>query len=291
MDNRNPINTELHAISPLVAGLPPVCPYKVPDNYFISFPDFIKEAVSGQEPPLSFRGTAAVPFKVLSGYFENFAGNLLKRIHALEAENVNDELKHLSPLLHKAEIENPFKTPAGYFDELADNLVSGMKAIDFVKEELDHPILNDLKNRPVYTVPTRYFDQLPQLILNRIQGKKAKIFQLPTRRSIMQFATAAAVAGLFILGVLFIRQDTPRQVAEVQSSDSVITRNISKISDEAIRNYVENDNVAIIENALISTANVEMDTEDLKDMLADLPDEELKSYLEQHANSEKSVIN
>ena len=257
MDNRTPILEELMNISPLVGEIPPVHPYKVPE-----------------------------------GYFEGFASRLIARIRSLDT-SVKEELEALSPLLNSIDKKNPYTAPEGYFTELADNLVSGMKAIDFVKEELETPLLQDLKHRQVYTVPSGYFESFPSMLMKRIQsGKKTPVIRMQPVRRILQYAAAVAVAAMVILGVVFFSGEDKQAttLAATLPADSVATKNISLLSDEAILDYVENEVMLVADNNFMLTGAAEMDEDDMRDMLTDIPYEELHRYVEMHGG-EKMLTN
>ena len=257
MDNRKPILEELAPISALVAGIQPVPPYAVPE-----------------------------------GYFDTFAARMLAQIRTMDA-SAEAELKTLSPLLSSIDKKIPFTAPEGYFNELADNLVSGVKAIDFVKEELEAPVLSDLKNRPVYTVPSGYFESFPSLLMKKLQsGKTAPVVKMRPVRKILQYAAAAAIVAMVVLGVVFFndRQQPAPSLSAVVPADSIATQNISKVSDEAILDYVEYEGMLMADNNLITAAAAEIDEEDMKEVLNDVSYEELNRYVEMNGG-EKFLAN
>ncbi len=257
MDSRKPILEELIPISPLVAGIQPVPPYSVPE-----------------------------------GYFDAFAGKLLAQIRSMDA-SAEAELKALSPLLSSISKTTPFTAPEGYFTELADNLVSGVKAIDFVKEELEAPILNDLKHRQVYTVPSGYFEAFPSLLMKKINsGKTAPVVKMQPVRRVLQFAVAAAVVAIMVLGVVFYsgNQQPDSTVSAALPADSIATQNISKLPDEAIMEYVEHEGMLMADNNVLLTGAMEMDEEDMRELLNDISIDELNRYAEVHGG-EKFLAN
>jgi hypothetical protein len=230
-------------------------------------------------------------YKVPEGYFVNFATRLMTRIRTMET-SVKDELEALSPLLNSIEKKNVFTTPDGYFSELADNLVSGMKAIDFVKEELETPLLQDLKHRTAYTVPAGYFESFPSLLMNKIRSsKEGRVISMQPGKRIMRYAAAAAVVAIIILGAVFFDGDKSQtsSLAASLQADSIVTQNISQLPDQDIIEYVENA-VVLADNNFIVTGSAEMDAEDMRVLLTDIPDEELASYVEMHGG-EKLLSN
>lgn len=288
MNNRESILNELKAISEVVAGISPLTPYDVPAGYFQHFQHQLLQQVNQEITGSGLSASGEIPYMVPANYFENFSANLMKRIKASSSGSVKEELNILSTLLNKVDKNSPFTTPAGYFEDLADNLVSGLKAIDFVNEELENNTsLNDLKNRPVYTVPTGYFQSLPDQILSRISGRAtAKVVKMNTGKKMWQFAAAAVTAATILVTVLFIfrKDDTPSSLAAVPSTDSSVWNDISQLSDQAIINYVQNEEMSVGETSVVSSAS-EIDEEDVRLLLDDISDEALSQYVALHTDS------
>lgn len=283
MDNRKPIVDELMAISPLLAGLLPINPYFIATGFFDVFNEQMLERIAIEKG--SLRNNRIVPYVIPPGYFDGFVSDLFKRIHSADTLSAKSELDILSPVLNKLDRKAPFTAPVGYFDELSDNLVSGMKAIDFVNEELENsPVLNELKHRPVFTVPSGYFEQFPVTILNKVKST-AKLVQMSRR--VRLYAVAAILAGLVILGVVYVKNNNA-PVTSLASLQADVKQNIRTLSDEAIINYVDNNEFSLSETAVV-TNTVEIKEEDLKVLLADISDEELQRYVEQ--TGEKFLTN
>jgi hypothetical protein len=272
MQNRNNIVNELKEISPTVAQIGFENPYAAPAGYFEGLPEQVLARIQGGEelgsPVLPQQKVN--PYDVPQGYFDNFAANLLQRIKAEEASTAKEELETLSPLLSGLSKKTPFSTPAGYFDELTDNAVAGAKAIDFVNEELENlsPLMSSLKGMNVYEVPAAYFEQLPAQMLQKAKSQPAKVVPMNFTRKVVRYAAAAVVAGL-IVAAAWMYMGTKETEPDLAG--------IEQISDEALENYVETQTVSDPETTLLA-ANADMDEEDLKDMLADLSDEELENF-------------
>ena len=248
MDNRLPILKELMNISQLMAEINPVTPYKTPE-----------------------------------GYFDGFAAKLMDRIRSMDT-SVKAELESLSPLLSSIDKKTPYTTPEGYFNDLSDNLVSGLRAVDFVKEELDTPLLQELKHRNVYTVPAGYFESFPSHLMERINpASQAPVIRMNPVRKVFQYAVAATVTAIVAVGVFFFsRQSQPASLLASVPADSIASQNISKLSDEAIENYIANEIVLTADNNFMITGAAEIDEEDMRVMLTDIPIEELNRYVEMH---------
>ena len=221
------------------------------------------------------------PYQTPQGYFDGFATKLMERIRLMDT-SAKAELQSLSPLLSSIDKKNPFTTPDGYFSELSDNLVSGLRAVDFVKEELDTPLLHELKQRNVYTVPAGYFESFPGRLMERIKpATQAPVIRMKPVRKVFQYAVAATVTAIVVVSVFFFsRQPQPASLLATLPADSIASQNISKLSDEAIENYVTNEVVLTADNNFMITGTSDIDEEDMRVMLTDIPLEELNRYME-----------
>jgi hypothetical protein len=325
MENRNNILKELREVSPVVADISHQVPYKVPTGYFEGLAHQLLQLVKTSNPVLPkannpyqvpqgyFEGLANTilqrakaddntslspalqqakenPYQVPQGYFENLPAAILNRLKATVADNATDELEILSPVLSQLSKQMPFSTPAGYFEELGENAVAGAQAIDFVNGALENlpPLLNDLKTVQVYEVPAGYFEQLPGQVLNAVKAQQpAKVVSMHFTRRVIRYAAAAVVAGLIITAGWFFLSNNkggklpPDQIAQLDS-----------ISDDVLQKYLENQTPTPAETALAATTAVEeMDANDMKDMLADVTDEDLQQYLEKYSTVKNTQTN
>ena len=275
-------------------------PYTVPDNYFANLPEQILLQVKSEGLPAVLNDIANKnPYHVPNGYFEGLAGLILNRVKAQDHNTAREELEFLSPVLSKLDRKVPFTTPEGYFEELTGNVVAGMKAIDFVNEELENlsPVMSGLKNNNVYTVPTQYFDRLPGLILNKVKEQQpAKVVSMTFRRKLMKYAAAAVVAGIIITaGILFLNNKnssvTPGTLVGIEEKLQLETENeVKGLSDDELFNFIENQNTQLPDILSVASSTA-MDSEDVKLMLADIPDAQLKKYLVEYSDTKEVLTN
>ena len=268
----------------------------------------------GEDSALFPQQAGRVPlYTVPAGYFDEFAGKLMARIKAQaslsesqtplnEFQTPMSELERISPLLSRMNKTTPFEAPEGYFSELLTNVVSGVKAIEFVNDELDHQFdgfsalgMPGLKEKSVYQVPEGYFENLAGDILARVAqpatvlsdgSAQAKVVSLHRRRNWWQYSAAAAMAGLVLtIGWLSIfNKHTP-----TGSNNDIL--NLSKVSDQEIQNYLDNHNVPLAESVPNSTVTLDISDSDIKSMLGDVSDDELKQYLDEHVGSRDLATN
>jgi hypothetical protein len=256
-------------------------PYQVPQGYFEGFANTVLQHVKQEETTLSSTLQQANnnPYQVPAGYFNNLPAIILNRVKSLATDNAKEELNIVSPLLGQIGKKMPFSTPAGYFEELGENAIAGAQAIDFVNDALENgsPLTNGLKRMQVYQVPAGYFEQLPGQVLKAVRAQQpAKVVSMSFTRRVLRYAAAAIVAGLIITGgVLYLNKGTDKGVGPVTAS-------LDNISDDVLENYLENQTPAPAEPALAANTD-ELTASDMKDMLADVSDEDLQQYIEKYS--------
>jgi hypothetical protein len=285
MDNRTTILNELREISPVVAGIGPGIPYSVPAGYFNELPANILLKINMGEvesPTLSPISKSPV-YEVPAGYFEGLAATVLNRIKASSATSPQEELAFISPLLNRLDKKSPLTMPAGYFNELSDNVVSGVQAIEFVNEELENlsPLMTSLKEKQVYEAPARYFDRLPAEILRRVQTP-AKVVSFSFRKRIVRYAAAAVVTGALAVGGYFYF--APHKIIDTVDSQ------IAQVPDQELENFLTDNTVALADAGTIVT-NDTISENDSKDLFANVSDDELQKYLEEHGGVSNPVTN
>lgn len=351
MENARDISEELKLLSPLVSSINRNTPFVLPVGYFNDLSDRVLAAIaaSGSSDSTSAPSDLLakigkqLPFAVPSDYFETFAQKCLDHIKASDANKIpsgnmpatntptdselaegneemsaEKELEQLSSLLSGIRKSSPFRTPETYFTDLSTNVISGVRAIEFVNDELENfsPLLtermNDLKNRPTYQAPSDYFENLAAQVLSKARqssalpessdisaasdisassGKTAKIMAMPAKRTWWKYAAAAMTAGL-ILSAGWFSLNRPAKTSS--NNPDILLKNLSKVSDQDIQNYLDNHNIPLAEAVNTSTAILDMndtDVSEIKTMLGDVPDEELKSYLDEHGGTRDLATN
>jgi len=288
MENSNPILNELMQISPLLRAVDNRTPYTVPDGYFdtVAMQVILRIAIeekSGEDPVLQINNKTV--YQVPEGYFENLAGNIINRIKAGDAANAKEELELLSPLLGRIEKTNPFSSPEDYFTDISDNIVAGVKAIAFVNEELENlsPVMMGLKNKQVYDVPDGYFETVPAVILQKAKEQQpAKLIGINFSKRIIRYAAAAVVTGILVLSGYLYQNKNAVPVTDIAKATA-------KIPDQEIETFLNNNTVSLADTYAdtLNTATVEENggTDDTKDLLADISDEELQKYVDQHSET------
>lgn len=209
---------------------------------------------------------AQTPYTLPAGYFDGLAEQMIRRLKALEAVNAADEIGYLSPLLSGLSKQNLYTISAGYFESLEESVAfvaSGVNELS-AKNELEtiSPLLSGLKKTTPYSVPDGYFEQLTTIPSVEINKPAAKVVSMSGRKW-WKLAAAAAVIGVIVMvGINFIGQKTTDPVASIK-----------KASDKDLNEFLEYTG----DDAGTAIAN----TEDAKELLKDIPENELKEFLEE----------
>lgn len=133
----------------------------------------------------------------------------------------------------------------------------------------------------VYHVPTDYFEQLPDQVLKVIKAQQpAKVISMSFTRRVLRYAAAAVVAGLIVTAGVFYLNNGHTRVKD--GGEIVAPKDLASISDDNLENYLENQTPAPAEATLAANAD-ELTASDMKDMLADVSDEDLQQYIEKYS--------
>lgn len=264
-------------------------PYEVPQGYFEAFANAVLQRVKEEETTLSTTLQQANnnPYQVAADYFNNLPAIILNRVKTPATDTINEEADIVSPLLGKIGKKMPFSTPAGYFEELGENAIAGAQAIDFVNDALENgsPLTNGLKRMQVYHVPAGYFEQLPGQVMKAIRTQQpARVVSMSFTRRVLRYASAAVVAGLIITaGVLYLNKG-PRKIVDDGGKQVVVASraDLDSITDDNLENYLESQSAAPT-GATLAANSEELTSSDMKDMLADVSDEDLQQYIEKYS--------
>ena len=278
MQKSNNIIDELRGISEVVANLAVDQPFIVPEGYFDQFPQQMLTLLKGDQdehtPSFAGDNKTGDPYSVPGDYFENLAGNILNRVQASSAEETPE---YISPVLSKINKQLPFSLPEGYFDDMPANVVAGIQAIEFVESTLEivSPQLLELKQRTVYTVPEGYFESFPKQVLDKVKPQ-GKVIKANFRKQVIRLAAAAMLTGVIVTGIFLFSQKENGNAGSFATNAS-FDSSLNQISDADIRAYVEANSMVLADPANVAAADLKQ--EDMKDMLAEVSDKDIESYL------------
>ena len=228
-------------------------------------------------------------YQIPDGYFEGLAEQVLNRIKAIEVTNAKDELRYLSPVVHSIPKEIPYSVPAGYFNGLEErlmNIVRESEDYQTAKEELESisPLLSGLNKKMPYSVPQGYFETLTAEINTKPETKIVSI----THRKWFRYAAAAVVVGIVAMGAFFyINRKTISPVDE-NKAWAKIEKKVETLSDKEIKDFVESTDAGLNAN---ETADLQpVKKEEIKDLLKDVSDNDLKKFLEQTSDGGDDIL-
>lgn len=228
--------------------------------------------LAGHQPSTTY----AVP----AGYFEGLIEQVMRRIRALEAVAAAEELEHLSPVLSKLSKQMPYEVPAGYFDNIAERMVLATKDDLAASEETASisPLLGSLKKEMPYSVPAGYFENLAGNIAAKESATQAKVISI-TRSSWFRYAAAAVVTGIvFLAGFLVFNK------ADEQQAGSKVFTKVSK-DVKKLNDTQKDDLLDFLDAGMNGTETAQVNTDnkskEIKQLLQDIPEEELKDFQEQ----------
>ena len=300
MKNENEIPNELRQISPLVADLSRENLLKVPENYFEQFASLVMLRIKSLHTDEAISSSLHTIDKNIQlsqppvGYFESFAEKMLKRVKAKTSNSVDEELANLSPFLSTIKREMPFSVPQNYFEELPDNVLQSAKAIDFVNDEAENipALLKGLKDKNVYTTPLGYFENFSDSVLSKIKDepKKAKVISIGSRKTWLRVAAAAIVVGIISTVSYYTLNKNPQPAV----SDPIAA--LSKVSDDEMNSYLQNQYSPIYDSVITNTnsplANIDLsNNDDTDDLLGNIPDDELKQYINEDISFKDEQVN
>lgn len=278
------ILNELRELSPVVASVGNACPYQVPQGYFEQLPVqvMLKIAVrekAGEDPTVNISKDNV--YEVPQGYFDSLAGTIMSRIRSEEAAAKADEPDFSAPVWKMLGKKMPYQVPQGYFTDSADNILAGVQAIAFVNDELENlsPLMSSLRHKEVYEVPAGYFDQFAGTVLEKVQEKQAgKVISMGFTRKLFRYAAAAVITAVLATGAwMYFKPAAPVTAPESVASLS----ELKNISDDEILNFANN-LPSVADTSILVSGEGEMTTKDAKELLANISDEELQQYADQH---------
>ena len=299
MENNTEIANELREISPNTAVIGNKNVFFVPAGYFEDLPRLILERVKN-EPPLQAADTASPGYlfpdglnfnnlhKIPEDYFQEFPEKLMSRIRESEQDlAITGEDEGEFPLLNRIDRKMPFSVPPAYFEGLTGQLFAGAQAIDGGYGKETPLLVQGVENKTPYAVPEGYFDQFAGSVLDRV--KKVPLARVVSlrRKNWVRYAAAAVVIGVIGgAGLLFFnKQITLKHVDPIQ--------NLSEVSEQEMMNYLENQGsptVAVDTTNSFASIDLNNDT-DPKDLLNDIPDNELQQYIDEHVSAKDLIIN
>jgi hypothetical protein len=212
------------------------------------------------------------------------------------------ELAGLSPLLSGIGKGMPYSVPDGFFERISAD------------EELG-PVLASIRHKQPFVAPANYFETFPEAVLSRARTSEeglpripvyqasqesktsneetthAKVVRMGSRKRWLRFAgIGVAASAILVFGWLTIQSSLTGGKPSDTESNSDISKNLTRISDQDIETYLDSQHT-LAEELASSTAAVDISANDLTSMLDDVSDAELKEYMEDHGTVKDLPMN
>lgn len=228
------------------------------------------------------------------GYFDGLALQVLNRIKAMEAKNAAEELGYLSTSLSNISRQMPYVIPSGYFEGFAEKAMQLVReSNDYLqkesfgqtaKEELEvlSPLLSGLNKIMPYSVPQGYFESLGE----KRNKPETKIISI-TSRKWFRYAVAAVVTGLIVMsGFMLFNKKANMAGLPLAKYEKKLNKEIKKMSDKELNDFLQYTNAGLSGEEKVSNNP----TDDVKDLLKDVPESELKEFLEETSDVETITL-
>jgi hypothetical protein len=228
-------------------------------------------------------------YTVPVGYFDGLAAQVLNSIKAMEAAHPVEELGYLSPMLSRISRQMPYAVPAGYFEGLAKKAMqSVLESSDYqtAKEEIEtlSPLLSGLKKQMPYSVPQGYFETLTGKINTEENKPATRIISIASRKW-FRYAAAAVVIGIITMAGFLFRGSNEKEPGG--KALAKFTRDVKEMDDTQKDNLIDFIDMNNTETAQVDISNK---IDEVKTLLQDISDEELKDFQEQTEDLEDVLM-
>jgi len=294
--------------------------FSVPEGYFEGFAQNLMDKIKagatgsagtrGQSNPIGFGATGSQGQPGYGVMGEQSVGRGPVGQPTPLGESASAELAQLSPLLNGISRKSPYQVPDNYFEQLSpilaplaglrdkplytvpENYFAGLadEILSRVNQEILSKVDQSKKDQPARIIsmdrPTtgRNLDRPTgemsdrSTSLDESTGRKKASRQL----SWLKYSVAAAIAGL-IITVGWLRLHNPSGSQSTRTPE--IAKNLSTVSDQDLQTYAENNNDQATTESMNSTATLDINDSDVKSLLGDVPDGDLKQYMEEHGGA------
>lgn len=215
------------------------------------------------------------PYQVPADYFISFADQCLEniRVEAVLSQSAGAT----------------YSVPENYFNGFADTILaklhlSSLEQSDSRQElETVAPILATSSPVNPYSVPEKYFEHTDFAEAATRFKKHAVIFTLRSARKWTQFAAAAIMAGVLVMGA-FMFTDNNSNVKNENYDNFDISSELDKVSVDDLAEFLNNPSTFIAAPAATPMAS-EDELADIKSNIRQLSDDELNQYVKENAES------
>lgn len=197
---------------------------------------------------------------------------------------IQSDLSAISTLLAKMPKNTPFVAPEGYFEQFSNRILAKIEAQETEKEELS-PLLQSLKKENPFSVPPAYLQEFKV----NVTPKEAKVIPLFNLKAVLKYAAAAAVVGIIAtFATLFFSAEEKGAMAKA-SEETVISTDAFDLflSETASIEEEETEDFEEESQSLL----VQMDANMVSEILTEIPENEISTYIDLIKNEDLNMMN
>lgn len=194
------------------------------------------------------------------------------------------EIESISSVVAGLPKNLPYKAPDGYFNNLSNKVLNQIKSQDIEKEELT-PLLQALRKENPFSAPTDYLTQF-KVTVPTITTKVVPFFRLNT---VLKYAAAASVIGIIVtFATLFFNNGSKSTIAksvdETKISSDAFELYLSEVEElhESEPETTDEDSQSLL---------VQMDAGLVAEILKEIPEKEISTYIDLIKNEDLNMMN
>lgn len=190
-----------------------------------------------------------------------------------DQQQISSELKTISSVVAGLPKTFPFQAPEGYFHQFPDQLLHKIKSQEIENESLS-PLLASLRKENPFSAPIDYLAEFKV----DIPQPETKVIRLFNTKTVLKYAAAAAVIGIIAtFATLFSKNEPINAIAKSTEE--------TKISSDAFAFYLsetEDLSESRIEESIEDSPSllVQMDAGLVSEILREIPENEISTYLD-----------
>ena len=201
-----------------------------------------------------------------------------------DQHQISLEITSLSSVVAGLPKNSPFQAPDGYFTNFPDKILDQIKSQDIEIEQLS-PLLQTLKQENPFSIPPDYLTKFnvaaPQ--------SETKVIPLFGVKQVLKYAVAAAVIGIIAtFAALFLSNEQTdtiaKSTAETKISTDAFAQYLSE-TEELEKNEIETP----IED--MQSLLVQMDASLVSEILKEIPENEISTYIDLIQNEDLQMMN
>ncbi|MEY5045644.1 MAG: hypothetical protein RL713_869 [Bacteroidota bacterium] len=199
-------------------------------------------------------------------------------------QHILSELSSISPLVADMPRNSPFEAPEGYFQQFSSTILQQIQTQEIENEELS-PFLQSLKKENPYSVPPDYMQQF-KVEIKPPQGKVVRLFNL---KAVLKYEAAAAVIGIIAtFATLFFSSERQGTIAKSTDEVAISADGYALFLNETAS--IEEDHS---EESIDDTQSllVQMDANTVTEILSEIPENEISTYIDLIKNEDLNMMN